>query len=160
MDPINKDRLPAPGIYVLSRDLTNPNSDKRKRGDFSKDEFWKAGTRLLVNRYDSDGGYPRVVVSHVGKYYWYGIVLNLYPKSEEFDGKKHVAAVNLLLEPGVLVREEDSIQSVMLVNGDGDHYNPILKKLFEAGKITIEDVIAAMNALNEEWNRGGEVART
>lgn len=120
-----------PGLYRLTRDVTNPAPDRRSK-EFAKLPIWRKGTRLVAvfRRPDyipgvpEDGGVDMVYL--FGGYEHLGVSW----KRPGFD--ELIAAMAL---------EPRSLDSVLR---NDPHLRGVLRRLLAAGKITLDDIEAAL----------------
>lgn len=144
---LNKDQLPKPGIYIITRDVENPRGDKRVRREFKRDPVWPKGTRLIVKEWStSDPDCTRLEAYPLGRYSTDGFMLDYYERT----GEAERAQVDALLAPGVLELEPPSLESALAIRGDLRRYDVLLDRLIAMGKITIADVLAAIDGNEAE----------
>lgn len=131
----------APGCYKLSRDVGNPEPDRRQRYDWRKLPVWKAGWEFIViekNRFDHlDDEYlsklpeeTRTKLKVESKYTVVQLVGDRWPSSHEI-GPGHEEQYAVLAE--ALVTVEESIEQMML--RIGAHREGFAAWLVETGKI-------------------------
>ncbi len=141
-------KLPAPGIYRLTRTVVNPMGDKRVKNEFAREPLWQAGRRVLIRPDDlgfSDTKCERLKISAMGGYAHQGFFLDVVPSHrDDPDYTKIVQRSEALLEPGLLELEPPSIESVLTLQHWENWNSPLLQQLVDSGKITLDDVNEAI----------------
>jgi hypothetical protein len=142
IDTSNIARLPA-GIYTVSKDIQNPNYDKRS-DDFDAQEVIKAGTKVLVK--------DRNYVDMENEVRPYGSkVSKLNGKSYDCFEPGYYAyeALMAALEPVAEVGTEAYLENLEHQNGYSACADWVLQRLLNNGTVTRAQVEAAVQANNE-----------
>jgi hypothetical protein len=139
IDIRNIARLPA-GVYEVSKDIENPNYDRRS-DDFDSQEVIKAGTRVLVKdrNYRDTENEVRPYGSKVSK---------LGSKSYDCFEPGHYCyeALMAALVPVEVLDTDEYLESQRNINGYAASSDSILQRLLINGIVTREQVEAAIAA--------------
>jgi hypothetical protein len=127
-----------PGLYILTRDVVNPLTDKRFKHSWLLQSMWKAGTIFNV-RPDADFGYG-VKPAHDSHYQ------ELYPPGPRSsdDRRAQFSALVDALQP----KQDLSLEEQFCAEGHGwgNLHSPVLDELIRAGKVTATDCLEALRA--------------
>lgn len=123
----------TPGMpYRSTKEIANPEPDRRKTLDWRRTPTIPAGIRFVLY----DGRKGLVLLNIDDKWPWANSVEE---GSDLFD----------LIAP-TLAPIPETLDSVMFVAGYGNGYERVLEHLVKTGKVTLEDVRAACAALDKE----------
>lgn len=140
---MNAADLQAGQVVRLSRDVTNPHPDRRRRYRRLSDEKWQAGTRFVVRMGKADVGphalsYPCLMFE--GDHY---TSFNQYSHAAAF------AAIVEALEPAV-----ETLDSLLARESYGWEHDQacveVLRVFLAQGRVTLEDVRLALEYASEQ----------
>lgn len=130
--------LPEPGRYRVVQDVENPLGDRRYKVSYelAKIPLWNKG--MVIN----------VAKSHIApdgveaftKFRHCGILMTPHTKDTDPSGVRWAA-----LEPH-LEKLPVGVKELLVVENMEHWYSPILQRLVDEGKVTLEDVSAAFKA--------------
>lgn len=142
-----------PGNYILTRDVTNPFPDKRKKYDWRDLPFWKAGSEFVVVEHHNDIEYdgekiPAPYYSlDIRKRSSHRLDVRRPTKADDIDALKLQALAGSLqkVEPETIGK---------LFTGDNEIFNDhrsvyLLAVLLEEEKITLNDIRGAIKRIHE-----------
>ena len=161
------------GIFVLSKDITNPTPDRRYRDKWLAAVTWEKDWRFSIRRIEyreKDYAESGIEVK-VYELKWLG---SRYSGTVEFvergageircgywreDPKAQAAMMELVGGLTLSTDKHDEFLWQFLKDGNSvrDYGDDVLWQLYKAGKITNEDIAAAMKSHEEQVERYWEV---
>lgn len=138
------------GNYILTRDVTNPYPDKRKKYDWRDHAVWKSGTEFVVTEQRADFEFEGEKIPAITR------EITLRSKSSyRLDVRRPAAADDTnALKLQVLIGSLQKVQAERLGDifvGEANIYReetPILLAiLLEDGKVSMPDIRAAMKKM-------------
>ena len=147
------DAMPQPGIYRITRNVKNPQGDKRVTRKFADLPVWPAGMRVVVRSEHIEGDLYRLRIFKVNGFSHDGMYLDLHKhviKSSLGTNLKYVQAVRALLTLGVLEPEPVSLESELHLRHYENFNSPLLERLIKSGELTIAEVLEALDSYLKE----------
>jgi hypothetical protein len=144
-----KDFPKEDGVYILTRDVTNPQRDKRMTRDWKHDEVFKSGTKFRIYHETLDWCEPHIEVVRVSKEKSSGEYSSSY-----FDGDDIQVQVMLpYLEKSQLPSDQIEHELVKRYFDGLDRWSTIvLIRLVNKGELTIERVCQIIDEQRAEWD--------
>ena len=123
-------------VLVLTKTIPNPNKDGRVTRDWTKAAEFKPGRYIVDTEWIGDGkGFPTITKENDE----YRILYRI--------GPRHAAFLPFI---DACVEGEETLQTVLAVNGADRWTDEILRILVERKKITLADVKSAIAKFIEE----------
>ena len=140
------------GLYILTRDVTNPHPDRRMTRDWRAAVVIKCGTKLAIRErhvdgYDEKPDRMRKVIVKAGGW--------------EYGEEASFELLDAILESGSLVKFQpetahDTLVEEEMLNRGTDWTVEAFEVLVAAGKVNLDDVRAAARAIRRAQKEAPE----